>query len=36
MLLGLIILVVLGLLGSLVSPSGSRDNWVDRSGGYRH
>ena len=35
MLVGLIILVVLGLVGSVVSPS-SGDSWIDRSGGHRH
>ena len=36
MLVGLIILVVLGIVGGSVSPSDSKDNWVDRSGGNRH
>jgi len=36
MLVGLVILIVLGFIGGLVSPSDSKDNWVDRSGGHRH
>ena len=36
MILGIVIIAVLGLIGSLVSPSnGSTDTWVDRSGGHR-